>query len=148
MKSSCRISMIVLPEFMREKAEARFQVGQVQDISIKGTASFNDSWALFPLDVSVTVKEGRRLPQLAAYWWVMAWLEQNTPEDIEKRFGIFSKDVWHEHLKGCYGISSVAFGNLDHEKMNAYMDFVKNWIRARFDVSIEDVIEYMSGHGT
>lgn len=145
MKTICRIPKIELSPDMRERLIDKFAIGEVVKITIKGEAYIHPSIEIVPVNVKITVHEDRSLPELRLYWWCMEWLEENLPEDIEKRFGVFPKIAWHEHLKSLYGLTSISFDNLDQDKFHEYFKFVTKWIFSVFQVDVKDIVETKSG---
>ena len=72
--------------------------------------------------VELSVHERRNEARLRYYWAVLGWAAANVPDELEGwRFG---PPVWHEFFKGRYGVTSIAFDNLDEKAFAAYVDWL------------------------
>ena len=139
----------ILPEIpvtdaLLDRLKKKFSIGQRVAASIKCDMLVLPTWALQPVEVSITLKERRSIPQLGLYRWVCRWLERNTPEEITLRIGgPISEEAWHQAIMGRYGITSTKFELLDQDGFQEYFSFVGRWLWDCFQVHVDDVIIYM-----
>lgn len=144
MKTFCNVSPIKVPLISREQLLERFQVGEIVECIVEMEAYIAPSLEVVPTEAKLSIKEKRSYPELKLYWWCMRWIEENTPEDLVKRFGIFSAKIWHEKIKSSYGITTVKYENLDQDDFHEYFVFAGKWIYERFGATVEDIIIVMS----
>lgn len=90
--------------------------------------------------IKINDDKPRSLPEMHFYWTILDSLSDNTPEYLEKQFGVITSKAWHELFKGKYGISSVAFINMKQDEFHAYFQSVIKDIEVMLGCTFEEML--------
>lgn len=140
MRAKSILSEISVDDYVRSRFLDKFSVGEILEIKMNIEAYISPDLRIIPMVQNMKIKEKRSLPAHKLYWVILEWVEDNTPEDLTSKYGIFSANIWHEQIKAAYGITSIAFDELDQDGFNDYFAFADKWIFERFDVTVANIL--------
>lgn len=144
MRADILIPSVQIGSAARARILTKYAIGEIVDISVKGEVMITPSGPVF-IRARATLKEQRSQKEHRLYWALMSWLSSNTPEQLTRIVGPLSPASWHQLFKDSAGIESTAFDNLGQDDFHQYFDFIGRWLWERFEIILEDVIEYIKG---
>ena len=146
MRARGTIGQVELAGAALSRLATKYQPGAVVECSCKFSGIVTATGITAPA-CTVTIKEHRSHPEHRLYWAILAWVADNTPEEITRRVGPLTAKAWHEVIKGAAGIESVKFDELDQDAFHAYIEFLGRWLLDVFGVSIDNLTVHLRIEG-